>query len=401
MPAYFRTEMMLAELARNGDLWALARVLKISTFAAAMLNGRVEMRWALRAMVVALVVLLAGSGAWATERDSVSEGHSEGVNPVTIIFDHISDAHEWHIFTAGDLHVTVPLPVILYSRARGSWHVFMSSRFHHGHAEYEGFSLQRDGKDGPFRVVEAGMADAPRPLDFSITKNVVGLFFASIVLVWVFVSVARRYKRNALEAPKGLQNALEPLILFVRDDIAVPSIGAKADRFMPFLLTIFFFILLNNLMGLIPIFPAGANLTGNITVTMTLALFTFLMTTLNGNKHYWKDIFNTPGMPTFLKMPIPLMPIVEVAGMFTKPVVLMIRLFANMLAGHMIALVFVCLIFLFGALNQAAAYSISPVSVFFVIFMTMLDLLVSFIQAYVFTMLSALYFGMATAGEEH
>jgi F-type H+-transporting ATPase subunit a len=192
----------------------------------------------------------------------------------------------------------------------------------------------------------------------------------------------------------------EPVILFVRDEVATPAIGEKkAERYMPFLLTLFFFILINNITGLIPIFPFGANVTGNIGVTLVLALFTFMVTIFSGNKHYWKDIFN-PDVPTWLKFPIPLMPIIELTGMFTKPFVLMVRLFANMLAGHMIITVFVSLIFIFSALmGPAAGAGVSVVSVIFSVFMTLLDVLVSFIQAYVFTLLSALYFGMAT--EEH
>lgn len=213
--------------------------------------------------------------------------------------------------------------------------------------------------------------------------------------------MGKSYDVEHPKAPHGMPNLLEPVVLFLRDDIAIPSIGKeKAGRFMPFLLTLFFFILINNLLGLVPIFPGGANVTGNITVTMVLALFTFIVTTFSGNRHYWKDIVDAPGVPIFLKLPVPIMPVVEIAGMFTKPVVLMIRLFANMLAGHMISLVFFSLIFLFGALNKVAGYVISPVSVVFGIFMTLLDVLVSFIQAYVFTLLSAIYFGMAVAEPE-
>ena len=194
---------------------------------------------------------------------------------------------------------------------------------------------------------------------------------------------------------------IEPIILFLRDEVAKPAIGDKKyEKFMPFLLSLFFFILVNNFMGLIPIFPFGANVTGNIAVTMALALFTFVVTTINGNKHYWKEIYN-PDVPWWLKFPIPLMPIVELSGVITKPFVLMVRLFANMMAGHLIVMVFISLIFIFANLmGPAAGAAISPVSVAFSVFILMLDLLVSFIQAYVFTLLSALYFGMATS-EHH
>ncbi len=330
----------------------------------------------------------------------VDFGGKEEESPVDIIFEHISDSHEWHLFTVGHTHVSIPLPVIVYSRVRGEWFFFMSNRFHNPSHSYQGFTLaKRPGeKTAPAKIVESqGLYDAPLPVDISLTKNAVALFFACFLIGWIFLSVAKRYKEHPDKAPHGLQNAIEPLVLFVRDDIAIPSIGEeKSKRFMPFLLTVFFFILINNLLGLVPLFPGGANLTGNITVTCVLALGTFLVTTLSGNKHYWGHIFNTPGIPVFLKLPLPLMPVVELAGIFTKPIVLMIRLFANMLAGHMIALVFLCLIFLFQRFGAAPAYGISVVSVIFVIFMTLLDVLVSFIQAYVFTVLSAIYIGMAT-----
>jgi F-type H+-transporting ATPase subunit a len=199
-----------------------------------------------------------------------------------------------------------------------------------------------------------------------------------------------------------MQSLLEPVILFIRDDVAKSSIGEKKyEKYMPFLLTIFFFILLNNILGLVPIFPGGANVTGNIAVTMVMAVFTFILTTVNGNRHYWVDIVNTPGVPWWLKLPVPLMPIIEIIGIITKPVVLMIRLFANITAGHIIALGFVSLIFIFGAMNVALGYGVSVVSVAFMIFMNLLELLVAFIQAYVFTLLSALYFGLATIEPEH
>lgn len=324
-------------------------------------------------------------------------------NPTDLIFSHISDSYEWHIFSLGDSHVAIPLPMILYSRLRGSFHLFFSSKFHGPTGVYDGFCLVTPAGGGKPIVMECDargtvLSDAPRPLNLSITKNVLTIFFVCGLMLWLFVSVGRRYSTERPRAPRGVQGLLEPVILFVRDDIAVPSIGKeKAVRFMPFLLTLFFFILLTNLLGLVPIFPGGANVTGNITVTMVLALFTFLVTTFSGNRHYWKDIIDAPGVPIFLKLPVPIMPVVEIAGMFTKPIVLMIRLFANMLAGHMISLVFFSLIFLFGALNTIAGYAISPMSVVFGVFMTLLDILVSFIQAYVFTLLSAIYFGMAVA----
>ncbi|MBN1199131.1 MAG: F0F1 ATP synthase subunit A [Bacteroidales bacterium] len=309
-----------------------------------------------------------------------------------MIMEHVVDNHEWHIATLGHTHVTIPLPIIvLYD---GKIHTFWSSRFHNAEHTYNGFVLEK-GKIHP-------EAKSDKPLyDFSITKTVMAILISSILLLWIFISIANRYKRNPKSAPKGMQSLLEPLIIFIRDDIAKSSIGEKSyEKFMPFLLTIFFFIFLNNLMGIIPIFPGGANVTGNIAITMVLAIFTFVLTTINGNRHYWVDIINTPGVPWWLKLPIPLMPVVEIVGIITKPFVLMVRLFANMAAGHIIVLGFVSLVFIFGSISVALGYGVSVVSVAFIVFMDLLEILVAFIQAYVFTLLSALYFGLATIETE-
>ena len=320
-----------------------------------------------------------------------------------MIIEHISDAHEWHILTYNDFHLAIPLPVILLDN--GKLVTFSSGHFHHGTEAYNGYRILEEGenKGKIVKVLEEGEtvdASAKIPLDFSITKNVLSLFISVLLLCLIFISIANRYKKNPNTAPKGLQSLLEPLILFVRDDIAIPGLGKKNyERFMPFLLTIFFFIFLNNLLGLIPIFPGGANLTGNIAITLVLALFTFVITTFNGNKGYWTHIVNAPGVPWWLKFPIPLMPIVEIVGVITKPFVLMVRLFANMTAGHIILLGFMSLIFIFGNMNIAIGYGVSVFSIAFGVFMTMLELLVAFIQAYVFALLSAIYFGMAM--EEH
>jgi len=317
-----------------------------------------------------------------------------------MILEHISDAYEWHIMDFGDTHVTIPLPVILYDG--GEWHVFMSSHFHHGHDSYRGYFIsEHEMNQGKIvRLDEAGQEVRPT-LDISITKNVTAIFLSGALLVFVFISVARAYTRRKGHAPKGFQSFIEPIILFVRDDIAKASIGKNYEKYTPYLLTIFFFILLNNLMGLIPIFPAGANVTGNIGVTGVMAFFTFVITTINGNKNYWKHIFNTPGVPWWLKLPVPLMPFVELMGMFTKPFVLMVRLFANITAGHITILSFVSLIFIFGQMSAGLGYGVSIVSVGFSIFINFVELLVALIQAYVFTLLSALYFGMATEEAHH
>lgn len=337
----------------------------------------------------------------ATHQTTEAEAHGHGeFDPASFIFDHIGDSHEWHILTVGEAHISIPLPIILYSQKSGL-HIFLSHKLQHGHT-HNGFKL---ATEAPYegKIVEldaAGQIDAehPTPWDFSITKNVATIFIVTLLLCLVFISVGKRYTQNPGKAPSGLQNAMEVVILFVRDDVAIPSLGEhNAPRFMPFLLTLFFFILFSNLLGLVPIFPGGANLTGNIAITMVLAIFSFLIINLNGNKHYWVDIINTPGVPWYMKVPVPIMPVVEIAGVFIKPTVLMIRLFANILAGHMIAMVFMSLIFIFGAMHIMLGYAVAPISLAFSLFMSALELLVAFIQAFVFTMLTAVYLGMATS----
>ncbi len=347
-------------------------------------------------LVTGLLVLSLRTPLIASEEQHAGSGHAEEeFNPGTMIVEHVIDAHEWHIATLGQTHISVPLPVILIHD--GELHIFMSSKFHHGHDAYRGFRIASEGENkGKIIHEETGEL----PTDLSITKNVFAMFFSMALMLFIFISVGRAYTRRKGQAPKGLQSLLEPLILFIRDDVAKASIGEKKyERYMPYLLTLFFFIFLNNLLGLIPIFPGGANLTGNISITLVMAVFTFVITTFSGNKNYWVHIINTPGVPWWLKIPVPLMPIVELMGVFTKPFVLMVRLFANITAGHIIVLGFISLIFIFGAMNPFMGYGVSVVSVAFVVFMSLLELLVAFIQAYVFTLLSALYFGMAT--EEH
>jgi F-type H+-transporting ATPase subunit a len=278
----------------------------------------------------------------------------------------------------------------------------MSTKFHHAQEEYLGFRISHSKEfEGKIVELDANGTEIGKPIDFSITKVIAELLLTVVLLVWIFISMAAKATKNRGKAPSGMQNLLEPVILFVRDEVAIPTIGEKKyEKYMPFLLTLFFFILLENIIGLIPFPPFGANVTGNISITMVLALFTFVITTFSANKHYWKEIYN-PEVPWWLKFPIPLMPIVELTGVITKPFVLMVRLFANMLAGHMIITVFVSLIFIFGSLmGTVAGFGVSPLSVAFSVFIMLLDVLVSFIQAYVFTLLSALYFGMATA-EHH
>ena len=339
-----------------------------------------------------------------TNAEEKASTHNESVgekfNASKLIMEHIADAYEWHIAKFGDFQVSIPLPVILYSQTTGL-HIFISNKFHHGAESYSGFRIAGEESKYKGKAVEF-KADGTevRPFDFSITKNVASLFISIFLLLAIFISIARSYKERTNKPPKGLQSWLEPIVLFVRDDVVRASIGEeKYKKYLPFLLTIFFFILINNLMGLIPIIPGGANLTGNIAVTMVLALFTFATILFSGSKDYYTHLINAPGIPWWLKLPIPLMPIVEIMGVFTKPFVLMVRLFANITAGHIIALGFYSLIFIFGERSPIQGYGVSIVSIAFTIFMGLLELLVAFIQAYVFTLLSALYIGMAL--EQH
>jgi F-type H+-transporting ATPase subunit a len=317
-----------------------------------------------------------------------------GFDASTFILDHVADSHEWHLITKKNGEsVAIYLPVILYSKEKGL-DIFSSKRFIHGQ-EYKGYKLIEDGdlKGKIVSVNEAGVADEKnRPIDFSMTKTVIGMLAAALIGLWVFLSLARSYKKSGVSYPRGIQSFLEPVVLFVRDDIAIPNIGEhKYEKYMPYLLSAFFFILINNLMGLIPFPPPfGANVTGNIAVTFVLALCTFIITQISGNKAYWRHIFAAPGVPFWL---LPVMIPVELIGIFSKPFALMIRLFANITAGHIIVLSLICLIFIFDSL------AIAPVSIFFVIFMDCLELLVAFLQAYIFTLLSSLFISLAI--QEH
>ncbi|NVO21284.1 MAG: F0F1 ATP synthase subunit A [Bacteroidetes bacterium] len=339
----------------------------------------------------------------ATSAEKVdSAASAQEFNAGEMIIEHIIDSHEWHICNWHGEPVSIPLPVILLDE--GKLVVFSSGHFKHGEEAYQGYKLEEDGpnKGKIVKVKEDGTIneEAKVPLDFSITKAVLSLFIGVALILIIFLSAAKRYTANPNRAPKGIQSVVEPLILFVRDDIAIPAIGkAKYMKYMPYLLTIFFFIFINNLLGLIPFFPGGVNLTGNLAITMVMAIFTFLITTFSGNRSYWVHIVNTPGVPWWLKIPIPLMPIVEIIGLITKPFVLMVRLFANITAGHIILLGFMSLIFIFGGMAAWIGFAVSPVSILFGVFMSLLELLVAFIQAYVFALLSAIYFGMAV--EEH
>lgn len=359
----------------------------------------------MKKLLVALLMIFSMAPMWANEAEPAEE--NKKLDAGSIIIGHVADAHSWHIldYYSSDsvMHsIAIPLPVILLND--GHWDIFMSSRFEHGHAVYRGYKLVGgEGQKEEIICVDAfGAPTGVVPYDFSITKTAAGILIAVVLLLVLLFTAKRGYKKRGVNAPKGVQSLVEMLVVFVRDEIAIPMIGEKKyERYLPYLLTLFFFIFLSNLLGLIPFFPAGANITGNIAVTATLALITFFITNFSGNKHYWKDIFNTPGVPWWLKA-FPLMPLVEVVGMFTKPIVLMIRLFANMTAGHVISLGFVCIIFILtDTLGTTVGVVATPFSIFFQIFMGALDCLVSYIQAFVFTTLTALYIGMAVAEPEH
>ena len=360
----------------------------------------------------------AAESAEETEHDSHDSHGAEAFNAGDMIMHHVTDAHDIHLMDIGGHAISIPLPIILLSTDDGL-SVFLSSAFHHGHAAKNRYILDhghiyRLGENNPFAESEhLNAADAKAMgfssedwggyfagepgafIDMSLTKTATGIMLTVVIMFFVFMSIAKSYKRNPNEAPKGLQSLMEPLILFIRDEVAKPSIGPKYERFMPYLLTVFFFIWTANMLGLIP-FIGGFNVTGNLAVTAILAIITFIITNVNGNKSYWAHIFLPAVPPPLYVLMIP----IEIMGLFIKPIVLCARLFANITAGHIIILSFMSLIFIFGNLYGAGAgYGVSIVSLAFAIFMNILELLVAFLQAYVFTLLSALYFGAAV--EEH
>lgn len=320
-----------------------------------------------------------------------------------LIMEHLGDSYYWHIFTYGEFDASIPLPIILINE--GKIDIFMSSKFHHGHSAYKGYKIATEtdgeGLEGSIICVDDnGVYTGKKPLDFSITKNVFAIFIVTGLIIFLVLRGAKMAKKNEGQAPKGLLTVVEYFISFIKNDIALPSIGEhKYRKYLPYLLTAFLFIFFSNLLGLFPFFPGGANITGNIAVTLCLAVFTFVITNVSGNKDYWKHIVNMPGVPWWLKFPLPIMPVVEILGLFTKPFSLTIRLFANITAGHVMILSFICIIFIFGEQSAALGYGTSILPLFFALFMTALEVLVAFIQAYVFTLLSAIYIGMAT--EEH
>ncbi len=326
----------------------------------------------------------------AFSQENAAESKEKKFDAKETILEHISDSHSWPFALPFVEEKHIPLPVILYTDK--GLDVFSSGKLYPEGTIYNSGKNSYKLEGNKIKVVDAsGKIDeegGKKVMDFSITRNVVSMFMGVALLLIIFLSISSSYRKRQGKAPKGLQSWLEPLIVFVRDDIAVPNMGHKYARFMPLLLTVFFFILLNNLMGMIPFFPGGYNLTGNIAVTAVLSIIIFFVVNLNGNKHYWKHVFVPNPWWLFIIM-IP----VEVVGIFSKPIALMIRLFANITAGHILILSLISLIFILNTIW------VSPVSVVFVVFMDAIELLVAFLQAYIFTLLSALFIGMAI--EEH
>ncbi len=360
--------------------------------------------WGARASVPADP--LAGSdAASATEQAAESESHdsheSDKIDPKEIIFDHLLDHYGWEV--PFDHHHNIPLPIIIIDK-EGHLHCFSSARVEHGQtyttsdgAEFK-VATEGDYRGKIVQLLPGG--EIYRPWDFSITKNVCALFITVLLVMWAVFSVARWHRNQGLKAPRKMVGAMETIITFVYDGVIKPTLKDRSAKFAPYLLTVFFFILFMNLLGLIVVFPGGANLTGNIAVTLTLSIFTFLMTNLFGTKHYWKEIF-WPDVPLWLKFPLPIMPVIELFGALTKPAALTVRLFANMMGGHMIVIVLTLLIFIFAVMGPAVAGATTVVSVLFSIFMLLIDVLVSFIQAYVFTMLSTIFISFAQERGEH
>lgn len=315
------------------------------------------------------------------------------MNMQEYLFGHIGDSYEWHITTVNGKPVSIYLPVIVHSKTSG-WHCFSSRNIVEGET-YDGFRLAREGEKHSGKLVEEVGTELVKPLDISITKNVLGLFINSAVLVLIILLAARWYRKHDAveEVPTGFTGLVEMLVTMVEDDIIKECVGKDYKKYSPYLLTAFFFIFINNLMGIIPFFPGGANITGNIAITLVLAICTFLAVNLFGNKHYWKDIL-WPDVPVYLKA-FPLMPLIEIIGMFTKPFSLMIRLFANILAGHVMILGVVAVVFLTAELGAAMNAGLSAIAVVFGVFMDFLELLVAFLQAYVFTMLSSVFIGLS------
>ena len=350
---------------------------------------------------ICILILSLFMSAVPSYASDTADGSEQGkINPKEIIFEHLGDGYGWEV--PFNHHKRIPLPIIVFGS--DGLHIFSSARVTDGQVYKDGdatFLISKDEASGNRgKLVEIVNGKEERPLDISITKNVCALFIAVIFVSSLLLWLARHHKASGFKAPRKGLGAIEALVTFIYDGVIKSTLHDKARKFAPYLLTVFFFILGMNLLGLIVVFPGGANLTGNIAVTLVLAILTFLVTNIWGTKHYWKEIF-WPDVPMWLKFPLPIMPVIEIFGMFTKPAALTVRLFANMMGGHMIVLVLTLLIFIFAAVNPVAGGATTVVSVLFSIFMLLIDVLVSFIQAYVFTMLSTIFIALAQQHEEH
>lgn len=310
-----------------------------------------------------------------------------------MILEHLADTYEWTVLDWHKGRLAIPLPVILYDKTQG-WQIFMSSKLSDVQHPYRGYYLAGEGKYKGKIVGARSDGTSFRPLDLSLTRNAVSIMFASTLLIVIVMGVARALKKNPMEAKGGFTGVMEMFIVSVLDDIIKPAVGRDYARYAPFLLTLFFFIFLNNILGIIPFFPGGANVTGNIAVTLVLAVSTLLVVNFTGTKEYYKEIF-WPDVPTWLKVPVPLMPFIEIIGIFTKPFALMIRLFANITGGHSTVMGLTAVIFVTASMGTAINSSMTVLSVIFTVFINFVELLVAYIQAYVFTMLSAVFIGMA------
>lgn len=334
----------------------------------------------------------AQTGAEITEKGT-SVQHEEKIDAAQLIMDHVLDNHEFHLAEFGGHPVSIPLPVILYSPQRG-FDAFMSSNFQHNEAAYHGYKIDKNNKNNKNEIIAVNNSGQPdesvKVYDFSLTRNVVQMFIAVILLLLLMINIAKKYRGNDKHAaPAGFQNAIEPVITFVRDEVGKPNLGQKYEKYMPYLLTVFFFILINNIVGLI---PGTANVTGNISFTLVLAFISMIVILFSTNGHFWGHIFWPPGVPFFVK--VILIP-VEFAGVFIKPMALMIRLFANMIAGHIVIICFISLIFIFGAMSKMVGVIFTPVSLVFTVFIYFIEILVAFIQAFIFTNLTAVFIGQA------
>ncbi|MEO6916485.1 MAG: F0F1 ATP synthase subunit A [Chitinophagaceae bacterium] len=323
-------------------------------------------------------------------QDKPEEETQGKFNPGKLIIEHVSDNHSYHLFDWKEHPVAIPLPVFLYSPQKG-FSAFSSARFEHGHAAFEGYKIE---ENAVVAVKPDGSVDEEvKVYDFSMTRNVVQMLFALSILMWIVISAANKYKKNgASVAPSGMQNAIEVVVTFIRDEVAKVNLGHSYKKYMPYLLTIFFFILINSVFGLV---PGIANVTGNIAFTFVLAAISLVVILFSSTGHFWGHIFWPPGVPFLVKFI--LIP-VEFAGIFIKPIALMIRLFANMIAGHIVITCFIMLIFIFGGMSKVAGIGFSPISILFTVFIYFIEILVAFIQAFIFTNLTAVFIGQAMEG---